>query len=69
MRSEIKDSSILVISHQERILNIADEIVLIKNGKIEKQGKKEYIYPSLKGGVDVSSVCRNGVDEEGDECL
>lgn len=30
----IKDNTILVISHQERILNIADEIILLKNGKI-----------------------------------
>lgn len=30
----IKDNTILVISHQERILNIADEIILLKDGKI-----------------------------------
>ncbi|HBC84398.1 MAG TPA: ABC transporter ATP-binding protein [Clostridiales bacterium] len=30
----IQDNTILVISHQERILNIADEIILLKNGKI-----------------------------------
>lgn len=30
----IQDNTILVISHQERILNIADEIVLLKDGKI-----------------------------------
>ncbi len=35
--------TILIISHQERILNIADEIILLNNGKIEKQGKKEDI--------------------------
>lgn len=37
----------LVISHQERILNIADEIILIKNGKIDKIGKKEDIINDL----------------------
>lgn len=30
----IQDNTILVISHQERILNIADEIILLKDGKI-----------------------------------
>ena len=35
---EIKGSTI-IISHQERILKIADEIVLMKAGKIEKIGK------------------------------
>lgn len=31
-----KEGAILIISHQERILNIADKIILIKNGKIEQ---------------------------------
>ncbi|MBQ9729948.1 MAG: ATP-binding cassette domain-containing protein [Clostridia bacterium] len=35
--------NILIISHQERILNIADEVVVIANGKVEKQGKREEI--------------------------
>ena len=39
--------NILIISHQERILNIADEIVVIANGKVEKQGKKAEILPKL----------------------
>ena len=34
----------LVISHQERILNIADELILMKNGKIEQVGSKEELY-------------------------
>ena len=41
MREAIADSSILVISHQERILNIADEIVVIREGRVEKQGTRE----------------------------
>lgn len=35
----IKDNTILVISHQERILNIADEIILLKDGKIVKSNQ------------------------------
>ena len=46
MHKEIK-GSIVLISHQERILNIADEIILIENGKIVGQGKKEDILPNL----------------------
>ena len=52
MRETIEDSSILVISHQERILNIADEIIVIRDGRVEKQGSREKIYPSL--GADSS---------------
>ncbi len=39
--------SILIISHQERILEIADEIVLIADGKVEKQGRRDDILPEL----------------------
>ena len=39
--------TILIISHQERILNIADEIILLNNGKIEKRGKKEEIIDDI----------------------
>lgn len=46
MRREI-DGSIVIISHQERILNIADEIVLIEGGKIKSHGKKDDILPKL----------------------
>ena len=39
--------NILIISHQERILNIADKIVVIADGRIENVGKKEDILPKL----------------------
>ena len=39
--------SILIISHQERILNIADEIILIADGKLRHQGSKDEILPAL----------------------
>lgn len=42
MRNLIKGTT-LIISHQERILNIADEVILMKNGKIEKIGKSNDI--------------------------
>lgn len=41
--------SILIISHQERILNIADRIVVIANGQIQNEGKKEDVLPKLLG--------------------
>ena len=56
MRETIEDSSILVISHQERILNIADEIIVIKGGVVEKQGTREEVYPHLMRN-EVSALC------------
>ena len=49
MRKTVQNSSILIISHQERILNIADEIVMIKDGRVEKQGTRSEILPQLMG--------------------
>lgn len=48
MHEDIK-GSIVIISHQEKILNIADEIVLIANGKVEKHGEKDEILPQIFG--------------------
>lgn len=39
--------SILIISHQERILNIADRIILIADGKVKTSGTKEEVLPEL----------------------
>lgn len=48
------NGSIVIISHQERILNIADKIIVIANGEIKQIGTKEDILPELLG---VSSSC------------
>ena len=39
--------SIVIISHQERILDIADKIVVLKDGEVEKTGTKDEILPSI----------------------
>ena len=45
-----KKASIVIVTHQERILNIADSVILMKNGKIEKIAQKEEILDSINGG-------------------
>ncbi len=47
MHNEIKDASIVIISHQEKILNIADEIILLTDGKVEATGTKQQLLPLL----------------------
>ena len=49
------DKAIMIISHQERILNIADEIIVIAGGQIEKVGTKDEILPEL---LNVAGSCR-----------
>lgn len=46
---ETINGTVLIISHQERILNIADEIVVIENGKVKQHGPKEEVLPGLLG--------------------
>lgn len=49
------DSTMLVISHQERIINLADEIILVRGGKIAMQGPTKEILPHIM--ADTVSGC------------
>lgn len=49
-------NSILIISHQERILDIADEIILLADGQIKAHGSKDDIMPLVLGN-NQSNVC------------
>ena len=42
-----KKESIIIISHQERIINMADRIMVVKDGKVEKEGTKEAVMQGL----------------------
>ena len=57
MQGEIQDSSIVIISHQERILQIADEIIVLADGRITKRGAPDEILPELIGKTAPVSVC------------
>ncbi len=52
-----RDCSLIVISHQERILSIADEIVMIQGGKVGLSGNRSTIFPRL--------ICKNDCDDRG----
>lgn len=45
------DNSLIIISHQERILNIADEIVVLAGGSVQARGKRTDILPELLNGT------------------
>lgn len=63
MRKHIKESSILIISHQERILNIADEIMVIKDGRLINKGTRDELMPQLMSTDSAVRDC-NGVGEK-----
>ena len=44
-----RHNGVIVISHQERIMNLADSMIVIANGKVKSQGTKEEIFPTLLG--------------------
>ena len=58
MRAHIQDSSIIIISHQERILDIADEIIVLRGGALALQGPREEILPQLTGTASALQGCR-----------
>lgn len=41
------EASMIIISHQERIIRLADEIVLVSGGEIRQQGPVEEIFPKI----------------------
>lgn len=41
------NATLMIISHQERIIQLADEIVVIEAGKVTKQGPREEIFPQI----------------------
>ena len=51
--------NIMIISHQERILNIADKIVVLVNGKVDRQGSRAEILPTILG----TTACRALTDK------
>ena len=51
--------SIIIISHQERILNIADKVAVIANGKLKAYGAKDDILPEL---LDTNATCSVLID-------
>ena len=57
MRTAIAGSSVLIISHQERILNIADEVIVLKEGRLTAQGDRAAVLPGLIGTASAVQEC------------
>ena len=51
---ERTNGMIVIISHQERILNIADKIIVLANGAVADYGDKDAVFPKL---IDVKTGC------------
>ncbi len=62
--SHREDATTVIISHQEKILNMVDEIVLIKDGTVSMRGDRKTIWPQIKESAECS--CRNDCRLEGE---
>lgn len=58
MRKRMNGGSIIIISHQERILNIADEIVVLQNGEVTCRGSRDEVMPALTGTAAAVNYCQ-----------
>ena len=56
------NGSILIISHQERILEIADEIIVLADGKVVRQGPRDEILSGLVCGGGRCAFCTKEPD-------
>ena len=57
MRDAI-DGTIIIISHQERILEIADKIIVLSDGNLMHYGSKDEFLPKLLGTNNTSKPCK-----------
>lgn len=55
-----KKATLVIISHQERILSIADEVIVLSGGKVEKQGPTEEILPDILSNTRGKYCCPKG---------
>ena len=58
-----RTATIIIISHQERIINLADEIVIISDGRITDQGPKDELFPKIL--ANTQSACTYVQEEAG----
>jgi Fe-S cluster assembly ATP-binding protein len=54
------NGSLVIISHQERIIDIADEIIVIADGKMQKSGTKSTLLDSLNLSINGCNKCPKG---------
>lgn len=57
MRAENSRNTVLIISHQERILDIADEIFVLSGGQIVNHGSRDDVLPGLLGTDSAVNIC------------
>lgn len=52
-------ATIVIISHQERIISLADEIVMVADGVITDRGPRDEIFPKILANTQAGCACMN----------
>lgn len=55
--SEGRKNSVIIISHQERIMQLADEIIILADGRVADRGTKDDIFPGLMARLADENSC------------
>lgn len=58
--SRNRHESVLIISHQERIMQLADRLIVLADGKIKDDGPKDEIFPKLLNQIDSNNCAFRG---------
>lgn len=63
--AEKTNGTLLIISHQERILNIAERIIVISNGTVKTDGEKDGVLPNILASSACQALTEKGGDKNG----
>jgi Fe-S cluster assembly ATP-binding protein len=68
--SQVKERTTIIISHSERFLEAADEIIIMAKGQIQARGKMDDIRPLLEEGIHCRwrKVCLGEENEDAVKC-
>lgn len=55
-----RDATIIIISHQERIIDLADEIAVLSGGRLTRLGPKDEVFPEILAGAEPNCRFRAG---------
>ena len=59
------DATMIIISHQERIIGLADEIIVLSDGHVERRGTREEVFPSILAGITPGCKRINEIEKRG----
>ncbi len=60
------DATMIIISHQERIISLADEIVVLSGGQVDKIGSRDEVFPVILAGATPGPKCLTYHEKKGE---